>query len=297
MTVQPASPTSDEYLFVENFRTAQGLVERVERTDSSGRKRINATTYDTDGIHVASTALRVGAAAGSKRPHDHLRHRSRPWRGARLDRFLNGVSSYFSYDWFGRIRRSNPAGGGGVSHSYAIESVAGTAGAFQIRRTTTVDGGGETATIVSRSGYLDRSRQREMDSLNSIARKRYNDLGLTEGSTLPGKGEPGPETVISYDLARSPQTFSDAALRRPSSTVHTRPARRVRVARGVQDVYSLRWAHRSSFRFSTWVHLDVYVYDEEGRVVQSWVKNAKQPRRRHEFHIRCVRSPAVRNPA
>jgi RHS repeat-associated protein len=200
---QPDQPTSDEYLSTRFYRTSTGRIRLVDRTDSNGVHRRVATTYDSNGIYVATTALQVGV---DESPNDlKTTFVTHPDIGVILSSTdPSGVTTTFSYDRMGRPRRTNFPGGGGLSQSYAMEPVTGVTGAYQARLITTSDSGSQTTTRANRTGQIIESRTREVDG-ETVTRNTYDILGYPKLTSLPGLGSAGPDTTNTYDVLGRPR--------------------------------------------------------------------------------------------
>jgi RHS repeat-associated protein len=196
-TVEPEDLTNDKYLFVEFIRNQDGTTHIVRQTDHLANVRVDTIDYDSQAVHPTKytnslgqvTTLGVDAGLGV----------------VQSIKDPNNVTRTFDYDGFGRIRRENFPGGGGVSYTYARDIEPGSTlveQRFVTKMTTLVDGGGESHVVTNRLGQEISREVKNLDASFSSVTKSYSALGLVNSVTRPAKlgTAAGPATSLSFDV-------------------------------------------------------------------------------------------------
>jgi RHS repeat-associated protein len=196
MEVEPDDLTNDLYRFDEFVRNQYGQLWIRRGSDHLANQRTETHAYDAQSVHLKTVTNSL----------NHVRtFDADPGLGV-LHSFkdANNVTTSFSYDGFGRLRRVNYPGGGGMSLAYARvpdPDSTPTDPRERARVTTTFDGGGETVSFVNRVGQQVRVERKNLDASFSFIDYSYNELGLLSGASRPASvgQSPGPTTSWIYD--------------------------------------------------------------------------------------------------
>jgi RHS repeat-associated protein len=200
LDVQPRG-TADERLHVEYTHVPPfGLVTKVARTDAGGDTRADSFTFDDRSVHLRTHTNALGQTSTTE---------IEPALGVLLSETdPNNVRTSFDYDFFGRVRRINPAGGGGTSITYARDLEPNTTlgqDRFVVKTTKVQDGGGERHTLINRVGQPIRSEEKTFDGGFAFQSWGYDQLGALTSTTRPAKlgTAEGPKTVeVNDELGR-----------------------------------------------------------------------------------------------
>jgi RHS repeat-associated protein len=196
LEIEPDDATSDLYLFEEFVRNAYGQLWIHRQSDHLANQRTSTILYDTQSVHPRTVT-------------NSLNHSTTldidPGRGLVLSvADANNATTTANYDGFGRLRRVNRPGGGGMSVVYARDpDPASTAQDPRDRTkiTTTQDGGGESVVFVNRVEQPVRRERKNLDGSRSYAEDGYSAVGLLSTRARPAVvGQPaGVSTSWSHD--------------------------------------------------------------------------------------------------
>jgi RHS repeat-associated protein len=201
--VEPDGPP-DQHLKVGYTRNpTNGLVTKVTRSapgDTTLLPRVDQVAYDAQFVHPTSYTNALNQATTSVVD---------PALGVSLSvTDPNGVKTTYDYDTFGRMRRVNAPGGGGVTTTYTRD----TADPSLIVTKAVVDGGGENRLFANRLGQEVRRETKNLDGTFSFVSSGYNALGLLSSVTRPRKVGASAGSVINFfydELGRTIGTFRD----------------------------------------------------------------------------------------
>lgn len=196
ITIEPGDTTNDRFLTIELTPNVFGEISTITRRDRLGNERAEIIDYDAHGVHPSGYTNAIGHVTTVAVD---------PGLGvATTVTDPNNVKTTFDYDAFGRPRRVNNPGGGGVSIRYARDIEPGSTAdqeRFVTRTTTTIDGGGELRTVTNRLGQEIRRESKNLDGSFSFATSAYNVLGLLDSVTRPARvgSAAGPVTKTRFD--------------------------------------------------------------------------------------------------
>jgi YD repeat-containing protein len=197
MDIQPDGSVDDHLHVDYTPRGPYGLLTTVTRSDSVGNLRTDSTAYDDQSVHVKATTNALGKTTTVA---------TDPGLGVLLSSTdPNGIVTSFSYDAFGRLRRSDLPGGGGSTITYAADSDppgANGQGPYTMKATVVADGGGEVHAWTNRLGREIRRDQKNLDGTFSFTTAAYDHLGLLASATRPAAvigGIPGAGTTWKHD--------------------------------------------------------------------------------------------------
>jgi RHS repeat-associated protein len=191
--LQPDGP-ADQHLRIEYNRdeTPFGLVTKITRSapgDATIPPRVDKIGYDAQFVHAASHTNALNQTVTSKVD---------PALGVLLSiTDPNSIVASYDYDTFGRIRRTNPPGGGGTTISYSRDATDPTL----LVTKTIADGGGEFRSFVNRLGQGVRRESKNFDGTFSYVTNTFNELGLLDTLKRPAKvgTTTSAQTTLSYD--------------------------------------------------------------------------------------------------